>query len=194
MKKFALTFIPFIIIALGIVLYRFDVIDFWSGEHDGMDSYDRDIIVLNENYPTDIIIYGEDIPFRKELITRKINNISKEVLTTDKNYQVLVISDLSGILEISDEELLIVKDALLKFELDFYYLGTEKMARLKDLGFYEDDWSSDDYCFSSIKYEGRRAYFAGIWAKRDVEITNNNKETLGEILVDQFVSVIRSNN
>lgn len=185
-KKFI---IPIIIIICIFVVIRASR----ENSNDFQDDYSRHIKILN-NYPIDIIVYGEDIPFRDNLNIRRIDEISKKLLKSSIKKQILILSDLDDSMSISDEELLIIKDELENNnDFDFYYLGTKELERLKQLGFYKEERPLGDYCLAIVIYEGRREFFTGIWAESDVKATKDNRETMAMLLARQFVRVLKSN-
>src|SRR5690554_4514493 len=166
-----------IIIAIVVIVCIFLGIKFLSSDSSD-DDYSKDIKILN-NFQIDIMIYGEDIPFNNNLITRKINSINSLTFSQSNKKQILILSDLNNSLNISDEELLVIKDNMdNNNNFDFYYLGTEKLGRLKELEFFTEDRPVGDYCLAIVFYEGRREYFTGVWAESDVVATNDNRETM----------------
>ncbi len=158
------------------------------------DTYDKNIDILNESFPTDIVVIGEEIPFRDALIIRKIGNITGTALQTNKERQIIILSDIDGTLEISDNELLVIKDKLDAHACDFYYLGTTLNDRLISLGFLDTVWPSNDYCIALVNQEGKQLRYTGIWTESDKQATGDNRESLGHVLVSHFVFVLKGNN
>ena len=193
-RTILIVLVLFVVITLAIMTsVRFGLFQKMADIND-KDSYDINIEVLNYSIPTDIVLIGESIPFREALIYRKLTNVTSELLETHKKYQVIILSDLDGTLSISDQELLIIKEKVDNHTSDFYYLGKNQANRLKQLGFVDYDWPSDDYCIAVVMFEGKQDNFTGIWAESDVQATKDNRETLGLLLVKQFIRVLSSNN
>ncbi|MBE5926948.1 MAG: hypothetical protein E7270_08320 [Lachnospiraceae bacterium] len=157
---------------------------------DEKDTYDLNIDVLNESYPTDIILCGENIPFREALVVRKVDKITEEALKTDKAHQIIILSDLDGTLKITDEELKLIKNKLDKFECNFYYVGTNLKDRLINLEFIES-WPEDDYCVALFNNDNTIYSFYGIWKESDKQATGDNRESLGHVLVSGFVNNLK---
>ena len=100
-----------IIFVLGIILLItafFGIKMLISKEPEGgNDTYDDNIEILNEIHPVKILVYGEELYFRDTLKYEKITSISAEVLELDENaYErvVLVINDLNGTVELTEED------------------------------------------------------------------------------------------
>lgn len=187
-----ITGISLIVLVLVALLYVKFVLSNKSNSND-KDGYDRNIEVLNNNIPTDIVLYGETIPFRDALQYRTVTKIDSEILKTDKSHQIVLLSDLDGTMSISDQELHLIKEKVDAHTSEFYYLGSKQRERLQELGFVDHEWPTDDYCVSIVIFEGKQENFTGIWSESDVQATKDNRETLGLLLVKQFIRVLESN-
>ena len=55
-------------------------------EGDDFCPYKNEITILNDNYPSDIIIYGEEVEFDSRLKYRVINELSINSLTSEPEY------------------------------------------------------------------------------------------------------------
>jgi hypothetical protein len=158
------------------------------------DDYDKNIIILDDNISTDIILYGEMIPFRSELEYREVHQVSTTTLNTDAVYQIIILSDLNGGLSISDEELQIIKEKVFENKLDFYYLGRKELSRLQEMGFFSTKRQETELCLAIVYSKNEMIYYNGIWNSSDVQKTKDDRATLGMLLVRQFIRVLETNN
>ena len=77
------------------------------------DSYDEAVQILTENFSTDIVLYGEKLEFRENVVYRHINALSDETLTTDQEYEFIIINDLAGTVELTEKDIEVLKKHLL---------------------------------------------------------------------------------
>lgn len=158
------------------------------------DTYDINIKIVNESHPTDIILYGESINFRDELIYRETKYIDEDIFNSNKENRLIIINDLDGQVDLSDAEWSIIKENTIDGTWDFYYLGTDKLEKLKNLGFYNEERLENDLCLAIANYYDNKSTFNGIWTKEQEDMFGNEDEQLGMVLVMQFVRIIKSNN
>lgn len=155
------------------------------------DSYDEAIAILNKRYPSDIILYGEEIDFRSELNYRTIETISKESLTSDEKYEYtfLVINDRQGTIKLTDEKIKELKILVDEMDISFYYIGQQYLSNLKEAGFYSNVYNDDYYGIGYVESptEKGRASVHGLWTSVEEEHYKNNFELLGQVLVYSFV-------
>lgn len=161
-------------------------------------NYSDEIRILNENFPSDIVVYGEDVNFDQSLNYRVITQISEENLKCDKKYKYsfFVINDRSGNLEISDEEFALCKRLCDEKDINFYYIGEHYLAHLEEFGFHSGLFR-DDLCGIGyvLKPAVGRSVVQGIWSRTEEEMAAQNDKLLGQILVMSFVNnVIRAFN
>lgn len=160
-------------------------------QNDILDSYDESIAILNQKYPSDIILYGEEIDFRSELNYRTIETLSKESLTSDEKYEYtfLIINDRQGNVKMTDEKIKELKILVDEMNISFYYIGQQYLSNLKDAGFYSnafnDDYNGIGYVVSPT--EKGHASVHGLWTSVEEEHYKKNSELLGQVLVYSFV-------
>jgi hypothetical protein len=165
-------------------------------------SFDKALIVLTETYPSDVMIYGENIVFSADthmlqprIITEiTANEIKKPV---DKVYSFLVINDRDGSAKFSKADWITIKKLVDENEISFYYLGEQYLDILAELGFYGkvgmDGNLSVGYFIAPPPFN--RSSAIGIWTKDEEALMSVRIEILGEILAASFVSdVIKEMN
>lgn len=158
------------------------------------DTYSQNIEILNDRYPTDVVIYGESIIFRDELNYRIIDEITEENLATELSAQVLIINDLSGNIEIPDGAYNIILKKMADGNMDYYYLGTTKVDMFNKYNLWNKDLEKGDLAIGVAKYNKVVTNFSGVWTEYDANILADNKEGLGSTLVNQIARCIKSNN
>lgn len=113
------------------------------------DTYDKNIVIVNENFPSDIVIYGEKIKFREELKYRYIDKIDEENVIQDPyEFRFLVINDGLGDIVLTDEDIALILELIKQRRLmGFYYIGTEKLDMFQDCGIIQNELSSSACAF-----------------------------------------------
>lgn len=151
--------------------------------------YKKEIKILNESYPSDIIVFGEDVGFDPTLKFRTITKITEENLTSDKKfkYTFFVINDRAGKLNITDEEFLLCKRLCEENDLNFFYIGTQYLEKLKELGYYDYFYSEGQCGFGYIISPFGNDIIEGMWTTTEEEIYKRNPNLLGQILTYEFV-------
>jgi hypothetical protein len=156
------------------------------------DTYEEYIHLLNNTYPSDIIVYGEDVGFRPDLNHRVITGITRENLISDPKYQYsfFVINDRNGTLIITDEEFGLCKIIAEENRQSFYYIGQHYIPKLREQGFFTEYLFNDDY--HGIAYvispnETGHADIHGVWTSEEEEMYLTHKDVLGQALVRSFV-------
>lgn len=199
MKRSILWIILLVILLAIVVLAIGSALSSCNGDHiDEGDTYDQEIVLVNTNFPTDVVLLGEDIYFRPAFQYRKIDKITEDSLSYDTNKfhrLVLIISDLDSTVQLEEEEYKIVKELLDADAIDYYYLGTSKVDDLMKFGLWEvmTVTDEDELGIGVCKYYNMQTQFT-IWTQYDADMTINNNEALGCCIVAQIAGCIKSNN
>lgn len=158
------------------------------------DPYVDTLNYLNNDMNVKILFYGEDdIPFHKDMEYTKIQLLDKETLMYDNNYIYLLINDLNGKLNVTEEQIqFLLNYANKNTNFNFYYIGTSAFPYLKS---NLTDFSLDDTnkSFGYIIYSGDRLQDYGLWKNNDNEHYKNNPALLGESIIDNIFQNIKSN-
>ncbi|MFT3952480.1 MAG: hypothetical protein QM689_11160 [Oscillospiraceae bacterium] len=191
-KSFAIGMATFFILVIcAVVIFLLHQYAITKAVNAKGDSYDQAIAVVNENYPSDIIAYGEDIGFRASLRFRTITEITEASLTSDQKYKyaLFVINDRNGQLNISDQEFELIKRLTEEKNLNFYYIGTQYLQKLKEFGFYSTEYMNDYHGMGYVisRSPSGHSSIHGLWTSVEEENYKINHELLGDIVVDTFV-------
>lgn len=193
MKKRILFFI-FLLIGLGVVVIAliFGSKLFESPNTSGSvieSLYDNEIKVLNDSYPSDIIVYGEDVGFDSKLKFRTITEITESNLTSDSKYKYtfFVINDREGKLNISDEEFTLCKKMCDGKNMNFFYIGEQYLSHLKNFGFYDSLYADNLLGIAYVIAPTGFATIQGFWTTEEEEHYQGNSGLLGQILAYAFV-------
>lgn len=162
------------------------------------DTYDEEIVIVNQSFPTDVVLLGEDIYFRPAFQYRRIDKITLDSLSYDPEKYirlVLVISDLGGSVHLIDEEYSVIKQLLDDNVIDYYYFGTSKVADLIKHGLWEVRVVTDrkEMGMGVCLYHNIQTQF-NMWDEQDAAMQAINKENLGLCIVAQIARCIKSNN
>ena len=127
-----------VVIGLGvvIVLVLACAINFWSKEKEN-DVYNIAEEALNIEFDADIIVYGENPEFRDTVKYRTINEITEEELNYEEEhgYRAIVLFDYKGTINITDEEMLLIKTYVEEKGYDMFYIGKNYLDDFERLGF-----------------------------------------------------------
>ena len=160
------------------------------------DGYSKSITILNENYPSDIIVYGEHIDFG-ELKHREIKFIDGKSLNSkpEYKYQFVIINDRNNNVEMTDDELLLIKQYIIEKKYNFYYLGTALLPKLKELGIGKDLITPNVQGVAVVnKYGNEIVTLDGVWTAESESCFKQNPKILANVLAFSFTGVIESNN
>lgn len=159
------------------------------------DTYDKNIVIVNENFPSDIVIYGEEIKFREELKYRNIDKIDEANMIQDSyEFRFLVINDRLGNVVLTKEDAALILELIMQRRLmGFYYIGTEKLNMLKDSGIIQNELSSSACAFCTGYVHGFLKYDIEWLYKNDELAIRQNDEFLGDVLLSQIVRSIQTN-
>lgn len=173
--------------------------------------------LLNETFPSDVMIYGEDVDFMDIVSPRKLSSLSKESILAEKDldHRFLVIVNRENTLDLSVDELKELKDVIMNKDngISIYYIGSEGRDKFVEAGLVEKIYYKDDCGIGSecIGYEdyNYRTYSDGFWTAKDEELyrealneveygfstpdnIGNGKHALAESLLREFVDVVRT--
>lgn len=194
-RKLLIAFIVLMIIAAIAVGASF-FLKKEPGQLDEGDTYDHDIVILNKTHPVRVLTYGDEILFRPELKVERIDRITEAFLAKDKNeYErvVLIINDFSGKASLDEEALDAIKAGVDGHYLDYYYLGTEKTDMFTQKGLWDASHEEDSRSIGMVYYISQYMYVS-VWTEYDEKMSKDRPENLGQVLVSDIVSNIKSVN
>lgn len=179
-----------IIVSIGIFAVIFVLLVFLLCNNEKDDGYNIAAESLGIEFNADVMVYGENIEFRDTLKYRTINEINEDSLNADENhgYRAIILYDHNGTMEITDEELLLIKKYVEEKAYDMIYIGKDYLDDFKRLGFtvgYEDTAYSFEY-IGSI-YEGQKVQqneygnlyaMHGLWSDEDEEMIGDKDESI----------------
>lgn len=154
------------------------------------DNYDLDIQVITKSFPTTVIIYGEEIIFRENIILNKINEIDVDSLNTNTNYNFLIIVDFEGGLTISSDEWEIIKDFSESKNNTFLYLGKSLFPEISDV-FNVRIPSNGELSFYYFNEYGMKDYTFELWVEEDDFRIGRENEILGYYIISDFVKRLK---
>lgn len=128
-----------IISLLVIIAIAFAVLIKQFTNSDGdveISSPENDLKIVTESFPTKFIVYGDKIEFNEKVNVEYITDINKDTLAFDENYmyQMVIVNDLSGNAEMTDEQWLMLYDKVINDKrYNCFYLGDEDFEQLSQL-------------------------------------------------------------
>ena len=140
------------------------------------------------NSTVDVLLYGDDIVFPRNLNCEKVSNIEEDTISNDHRTVYLIINDLDGNLDLSKDEFVYLKEyADEHSNFNYYYLGTDKLDFIEETFQNCDQVCNFDERDMSSGYEtreGDKMLIGGIWSKDDEEcLTEDNPDMIGENLI-----------
>lgn len=189
-KLIVICAIALILLVITAIIFKVFILDNNESEND--DSYSLQIDMINDQVNVDVMVYGEEPGFRKDFEWRRIDAISKDSLKNDilHGYRWLIIFDQDGAVEMTDDELLLIKDKVEENSLNMLYIGEKYLENFKRLGF-TDGIDDGEYSFAYIGIDNsadlpqQKNYAVhGMWTETDVELQKYNNELLQEIIVN----------
>lgn len=148
----------------------------------------------------DIVVIGEDVKFPKEYSYRRINSVTEANLQTTAEYQFIVINDVSGIVQLSEEEQNLLARKVHNMESCLYYFGTNLFDDFYKNGILKQPVYGDDsgrvYGIQCVFYKKAGFVEEGEWIE-DGGIAKNRElivNSLPSSLLYQFAEVITKNS
>lgn len=184
--------------ALILVIVIAIVIMWIVEEQTTVDAYDVANRELKNQFNADIMVYGDEIEFRKELEYRRIESINEDTLYSDDEhaYRAILLFDESGKNTVTDEEWLLMKSYVEEKGYDMVYIGTQYLDDLVRLGFTvhcDEDERSLSYIGSCHVGEdvqqneyGNLYAEHGIWTDSDLPHQERDEETLPYIVISML--------
>lgn len=161
-------------------------------DNNNLDSYDRIIQSTLTDYPTDIFVYGEDCKFRKNVKFKQIDNLSEENLKSDKKYKVIVFNDLYDKMNLTNDDIAILKKYVLEGDYAFFYTGRKHMDTFIANGFATEHIVEGNIGFALRHSNGKVVETDGFWDETSLEYyETNNPELLGESIFIFIERIIR---
>ena len=191
-KKIKLIISVIAVILLVATAIIFKVFIFDNNESEKKDSYSLQIDRINEQVNVDVMVYGEEPGFREGFEWRRIDTISKKSLKNDilHGYRWLIIFDHDGAVEMTDDELLLIKDKVEDDSLNVLYIGEKYLNSFERLGF-TDGFDNGERSFAYIGTRNpadipQQTKYAvhGMWTETDEKLQKYNNELLQEVIVN----------
>lgn len=112
-----------------------------NNEEEQLTSVEQDLKIVTETFPTSFVVYGGPIEFDDAVQVQYVNEISSENLQIKNGfeYQMIIINDIEGNTNLSDEEWLIISE-LVKSDnrYNFFYLGSKEFEQIQSLNILSD--------------------------------------------------------
>lgn len=183
-------------IIIGVLLI---VVGVWrvvlrnSGDRE-TDSHDRDIAYLNHEVSAVILVFGKDIDFRDSFQYERIHSLAESEIAREEDYVYLLMNDLDGNLHLDRSDIEFLKEYADKnTNFNFFYLGLDKLDLFYSGIFPDYGEMEGDMSFGYVVWEGSRLTYSGMWRTEENEYLKSNKDLLGENLLDNIVTIIRTN-
>lgn len=164
---------------------------------DVYDSYDQQIEMSINSFPTDLVIYGDDCRLRKKAVYRQVDSISDETLGSSGSYRfkVLIINDINDNADLTDDDFEVLRKYVIDGEYHFYYFGTRYLEEFYEKEFLKLELQPES-CGFGIRHVADRTSFVvneGMWTTEDYATYENNSDYLGQVIY-MYLKRIYSDN
>jgi hypothetical protein len=200
-KKMIITIILIItasIFVIGLITYINPFfLSFLSNKSNEKDTYHKDLDILSQSYPSDILIYGDNIPFEEQLNVKQISEINDDLLQFDSAcmFHFLIINDRNGNLTMSDDEFIFIKKKADNLGINVYYLGSQYLQKMQKHGFTNQVFEGELSVVYLLDRTGLRVSLSCLWTDVEEEYLLKNSDLLKQVLIYSFVdNGIRANN
>lgn len=153
-------------------------------QNNDVDTYEQTIRESKEKYPTEIFVYGDDCNFREEVEYTKITELSAEQVASNKEFQVIIINDLKGELNLTNEDMDFIQKYGCEYKRIVMYFGDNQLDKFVEEGIVSGlSLSSEDMGLVYKYHEVPSMRVSVIWHDEDNDIyMNNNEEILGSVI------------
>lgn len=194
-----------IAIILSIVLFLmlgtilFVIYGYLTMEEPNLTTHEENILILNKKYPSDIVLYGDEIDFSGDLQYRKIVQVEEFSLEGKEfKYHFIIVNNMANNISLTQDEWDLIGEFIINKHYTFLYIGmvNQDLSQVMiKAGILDTQLSNNCRGFMS-------GYQYGAFLYRGVEILqvkdlNDFKEfpqLLGEVLVTNMVDVIKREN
>lgn len=156
--------------------------------------YDKkDINMINNVHPTEILVYGDDVLFDEGLSYRKIDKLSEETLTSSRNYECtfLIINDTKRDSLLFDKDFTLCEKMCENGKFNFAYVGERYIEHLAKRWFDDriliDEIRGLAYTNTPHGYE----FCRGFWTTDDENNYKDNQYLLGSAMVNLIMNIIK---
>lgn len=101
--------------------------------------YDYAVTTITKIIPTRIFVYGMDIQLDEEIYATHVDKITEDTLYSGWKHNFVVLNDSNGAMDISEDELLLLKELAETKHYNIIYIGTELIKQFEELEFVSED-------------------------------------------------------
>lgn len=132
----------------------------------------------------EVKVYGDMVDFPEDVTWTEVDQIDDHIYDSDREYVYFVLNNLSGKLDVSDDELLKIYELTdLDPGYNFIYLGYDIFPQLESLGMSNGPMTDDELSYSYVTTNGGRRRMYGTWSEKDQKAAEESKDSLGDALV-----------
>jgi len=146
--------------------------------------------ILNDNYPTDILLLGENVDLTDDLKYRYSASIDEDVLKTAEgcDRQYIIISCYNGTFNPTVEQLSLLAEKLNNYQCDIYCLGNTLDAKLVEAGILERQ-QKDGYWLGFVYVRNESIYYGnGINCKNKDFLNPDDQASVISFLLEMMLS------
>ena len=179
LKRIVIVFSTIIVlVVIGVYIYQNKVRE----NAQELPDIDRIAKVLSTTRKTDIFVRGGVVDFNNKVSSTKVDEITTSKINGDNDYKVIIVNDLNDEVELSENEINLLKELISKNNYMLIYLGQK----------YSTTWDDTSYgvanvegnlCYIYYSWDGAPTRNIGAWNETDQEVLSKYPLSLGETLL-----------
>lgn len=145
---------------------RKDGMNFFHGKHKDKDTYDQILDTIKDKYPTDIMVYGDELEVRESSNIRYLDHLDGDSLKTSKKYYILVLNNMKGDLDLSQDDFDLLYQYVVEGNYPMIYISNpdqDYISEFQEKGFYEEPMEEDSCGFLLRHEKGELVYSDEFW-------------------------------
>ena len=173
-----------ICVAFGIVSLPKFITETFSQGNEELTDMERIATIIQKEYPTELILLGEDIIFETGIPVTKISSVTETSLKRSANYEhtFFIINDLKDNVQITEEEIGLLSEKISHPNFCLVYLGTK----------YNSLWDEPNQYIANLEgnlswryyqLDGQPRRYIGAWTQNEQSISKQYPHMLGNALL-----------
>lgn len=153
---------------IGLVPLPKAITRMFGNSDDELTDMERIPQIIQEEYPTDVILLGEEIAFEANLPVRTITEVTESSLNSGEAYQYtfFIVNDLNSEIQLTKDEVDLIAKKISQPNFCLAYLGSQYSTAWDDPGQYIANLDGNLFCRYFISGEQPRRC-VGAWTQDD---------------------------
>lgn len=169
---------------LGLVPLPEAITGMFSGSDDELTDMERIPQIIQDEYPTELILLGEEIAFETNLPVRTITEVTEASLKSGEEYQYtfFIVNDLNNQIQLTKDEVDLIAKKISQPNFCLTYLGSQYSSTWDDPNQYVANLDGNLFCRYFILGEQPRRCI-GAWTQDDQAALEQYPYMLGNTML-----------